>query len=67
MRPRVNRVLGLGEIECERIAYRQFPRKMLPEAEAERFRDDETEEVSSDRDATAARGTIIFEEVLGPE
>ena len=58
--------LGLGEVEYERVAYRQFPRKSLPGGEVARFRDAETEEVSSDRDATAARRTIVFEEVIGP-
>jgi hypothetical protein len=59
--------LGLGEVECERVAHRRFPRKALPEAEVERFREAETEEVSSERDAAAARRTILFEEVIGPE
>jgi hypothetical protein len=59
--------LGLGKVECERVAHRQFPRKLLPEAEVERFRDEETEEVASDRDATSARRTIIFEQVAQPD
>jgi hypothetical protein len=59
--------LELGEVECERAAHRQFPRKLLPEAEVEGFRDEETEEVSSDRDATSARRTIIFEQVVQPD
>jgi hypothetical protein len=59
--------LELGEVECERIAYRQFPRKILPEEEVKRFRGGETEEVSSARDATVGRYTIIYEEVVGPE
>jgi hypothetical protein len=58
---------ALGAVEYERVAYRQFPRKSLPDGEAARFRDAETEEVSSDRDATAAHRTIVFEEVIGPE
>ncbi len=56
-----------GEVACERVAHRQFPRKLLPEAKVERFRDEATEEVSSERDATMARHTIIREEVGGPE
>jgi hypothetical protein len=56
----------LGEVECDRIAHRRFPRKVLPEAEVERFLDEATEEVSSERDAAAARRTIVFEEVVGP-
>ncbi len=59
--------LAVGEVECERVAHRQFPRKLLPEAEAGRFRDDEAEEVSSERDATMARRTIIYDGVVGPE
>jgi hypothetical protein len=59
--------LELGEVAYERVAYRQFPRKVLPEGEAARFQDAESEEVSSDRDATAARRTILFEEVVSPE
>ena len=59
--------LDLGEVEYERVAYRQFPRKALPEEAAARFQDAETEEVSCERDATAARRTIVFEEVCSPE
>ncbi len=59
--------LGLGEVEYERVAHRQFPRKSLPAEEAARFRDAETEEVSSARDATAARRLIVFEEEIGPD
>ena len=63
----VEAFLALGEVEYERVAYRQFPRKSLPDEDAARFRDAEAEEVSSDRDAAAARRTIVFEEVIGPE
>ena len=59
--------LALGEVEYERVAYRRFPRKSLPDEDAAPFRDAETEEVSSERDAAAGSRTIVFEEVIGPE
>jgi hypothetical protein len=59
--------LALGEVECERVAYRQFPRKALPEGEVKRFQGPETEEVSLERDAAIADLTIIYEEVVSPE
>ncbi|MBL6454531.1 hypothetical protein JMJ55_04290 [Belnapia sp. T6] len=59
--------LALGEVECERVAYRQFPRKALPEGGVERFQGAETEEVSSERDAAMAGYTIIYEKVVGSE
>jgi hypothetical protein len=59
--------LELGEVECERIAYRQFPRKILPEEEVEHFQGGGIEEVSSVRGATVGRHRVIYEKVVGPK